>query len=112
MRMEQIRAINAILAADELPKVMGGDFNAQPGSPVMVTARQQMADTWTDVGIGSGFTHPSSHLRGRIDYLLHADGIEPVTAAVMPATGSDHRAVKATYHVTGDLGQVCLPVVQ
>lgn len=106
MRMEQIRAINRILAADPIAKVLGGDFNSHPGSPVMVTARQMMRDTWESVGAGPGFTHPAVGPRGRIDYLLHAGTIEALSADVL-MTGSDHRAVRATYRVVNDTGMVC-----
>lgn len=109
MRMEQIRAIVGLVADDPLPSVIGGDFNAHPGSPVMGIARTAFDDTWTAVGSGSGYTHPSVRLRGRIDYLMHSNGLEPLDADVIPATRSDHRPVRALYTLPGPGGRVCVP---
>jgi endonuclease/exonuclease/phosphatase family metal-dependent hydrolase len=107
-RVRQVDAIRGLLAADELPKVMGGDFNAHPGSPEMRTAVTFIDDTWASVGVGSGFTHPSTNPRGRIDYLLH-DGLEPLGAQVLDGPVSDHKPVQATYSVSSS-SLVCVPV--
>ncbi len=109
-RMMQIRAIAGIVAQDDRPQIFGGDMNAHYGSPVMGVARTVFADTWATVGVGGGLTHPSSHLRGRIDYLMHAnEGITPVTSDVLPAKLSDHMAVRARYVIEGPGGQKCVP---
>jgi endonuclease/exonuclease/phosphatase family metal-dependent hydrolase len=107
-RVRQVAAIRGLLAADERPKVMGGDFNAHPGSPEMRTAITYINDTWASVGVGLGATHPSTNPRGRIDYLLH-DGLEPLSAQVLRGPVSDHLPVEATYSVASS-SLVCVPV--
>lgn len=107
-RVQQVAAIRDVLADDELPKVMGGDFNAHPGSPEMRTAVTYINDTWASVGVGGGFTHPSTNPRGRIDYLLH-DGMDALSAQVLDAPVSDHKPVRATYSVSSS-SLVCVPV--
>lgn len=107
-RVLQVAAIRDVLSADPRPKVMGGDFNAHPGSPEMRTAVTYINDTWPSVGVGGGFTHPSTNPRGRIDYLLY-DGMEPLSAQVVPGPVSDHLPVEATYSVSSS-STVCVPV--
>ncbi|MBA2956382.1 metal-dependent hydrolase [Nocardioides sp. MAH-18] len=106
-RMRQIDEVRRLVADDELPKVIGGDFNAHPGSPVMTVARAIAADTWTAVGTGPGLTVPRLAPRGRIDYLLQA-GLVPVDMQVLLPPLSDHRALWARYGL-GANGDVCLP---
>lgn len=101
-RMAQARAINQVMAADPLPKVLGGDMNAHPTSAPMRTLAATMVDSWPSSGAGPGFTHPSVNLRGRIDYLLHGgSGITPLASSVPAVTLSDHRPVRTTYQVQG-----------
>jgi endonuclease/exonuclease/phosphatase family metal-dependent hydrolase len=109
-RIMQIRTIAGIVAQDDRQQIFGGDMNAHYSSPVMGIARTVFTDTWATVGSGSGLTHPSSHLRGRIDYLMHAnEGITPVAADVLPAKLSDHMAVRARYVIEGPGGEKCVP---
>lgn len=108
-RMRQIATIRDVVAADELPTIVGGDFNARPGSRVMALARTFLTDTWTAVGSGPGHTVPNTaQPRGRIDYLLHS-GVEPLSAQVLVPPLSDHQAVAARYAVASTR-TVCVPV--
>jgi len=110
-RMMQIRRIAQIVSLDDRPQIFGGDMNAHYGSPVMGVARTVFTDTWATVGSGGGLTHPSTHPRGRIDYLMHAnEGITPVSSDVLPARLSDHLAVRARYVIEGPGGEKCVPV--
>ncbi len=107
-RMMQIHRIAQIVALDDRPQIFGGDMNASYNSPVMGVARTVFTDTWATVGVGSGLTHPSTHLRGRIDYLMHAnDGITPLSSDVLSARLSDHMAVRAHYVIEGLGGEKC-----
>ena len=108
-RLQQVTAIRDLLAGDEGPVVLGGDFNATPGTPVMALARTFVTDTWAEVGTGSGLTAPSSTPRARIDYLLHRGAVEPLDVEVVAGPVSDHRAVAARYAV-GTTTTVCVPV--
>lgn len=110
-RMMQIRRIAQIVALDDRPQIFGGDMNAHYGSPVMGIARTVFTDTWATVGVGDGRTHPATNLRGRIDYLMHAnEGIAAVTSDVLPARLSDHRAVRARYIIEGPGGEKCMAI--
>jgi len=107
LRVAQMRAIAPIVAADPLSVVLGGDFNAAPDSPVVALARTEASDTWSDVGVGAGFTHPSGSPRVRVDYLFHRGNLYPVRADVVSGGFSDHLAVRATYEYTYRHGGGC-----
>lgn len=106
-RIRQIGTIRRLVAGDPLPKLIGGDFNAHPGSSVMAAARAIAADTWTAVGSGPGLTVPRIAPRARIDYLLQT-GLVPVNMQVLTPPLSDHRALWARYGFS-TTGAVCLP---
>lgn len=106
-RMPQVEEVRRLVADDDLPKIVGGDFNAHPGSSVMDVARTFATDTWAEVGRGSGLTAPRLEPRGRIDYLMHA-GLVPADMQVLTPPLSDHRALWARYGLGAD-GAVCLP---
>ncbi|GAA4371569.1 endonuclease/exonuclease/phosphatase family protein [Nocardioides caricicola] len=115
-RVQQMQTIAPILAADELPKVFGGDLNAKPGSPVLLAAGPAVQDTWKAIGDGAGLTHPAGVPQHRIDYLMHGDGsdadLAPLATQVLTSNVSDHRAVWATYELSsGSATDVCVPVV-
>lgn len=108
-RIQQINRIVQIASLDPLPQIFGGDMNAHYGSPVMGIARRHYIDTWDVVGTGDGRTHPATNLRGRIDYLMHAnEGITAITSDVLAPVQSDHKAVRATYTVEGEGGRDCV----
>lgn len=109
-REAQARTIAQLVAADPLPKVLGGDLNATPGSSVLATLRGPLADAWSAAGSGSGWTHPSWAPRMRIDYLLYGGGLEPVASRVIPSSVSDHAAVRTVFEMPSG-SPVCLPVV-
>jgi|SRR6478752_3109548 len=106
-RLSQITAIQRIVTADPLPKIIGGDFNTIPASAVMGIARSFASDTWTAVGDGPGLTVPRVAPRRRIDYLLQS-GLVPQDMRVLTPTVSDHRALWARLGLDSS-GKVCLP---
>ena len=114
-RLAQISSVTAILAQDPAPKILGGDLNAIPSSPVLHTALRSLSDTWAAVGRGPGRTVPASSPRARIDYLLYQQGqdpattITPVSARVLGVGSSDHRAVLASYRLVASADPVCVP---
>ncbi len=87
-----MRAINEVLAREDLPVILGGDLNTVPGSPVIGMTRPLLADSFAEVGAGEGATIPAFRPRIRIDYLLHSSELTPLESRVMPLTPSDHRA--------------------
>lgn len=106
-RLSQIAKVRQIVAADRLPKIIGGDFNTTPGSAVMGVARSFAADTWTAVGDGPGLTVPRDSPRRRIDYLLQS-GLVPRNMQVLTPAVSDHRALWARLALDSS-GKICLP---
>lgn len=107
-RMLQAGAINAMIAADPRPRILGGDMNAQPTSGPMNVLSSRWIDTWGTVGVGDGRTHPARGLRGRIDYLLYGgEGITPITSDVLAPVLSDHKAVRASYTIEGPDDEIC-----
>lgn len=95
MRLQQITQIRQLVDADPLPKLLGGDLNAGPGSPVHAVATGGLRDVWSVVGTGSGLTAPARAPRHRIDYLLTSPEWTPDAAGVLFSSVSDHRAVYA-----------------
>lgn len=111
-RLAQIRRIMPILAADPLPKLLGGDLNSTPWSPVLAVARTGLIDAWAEAGAGQGRTVP----KARIDYLLHAAGdgtgeLVPRLAEVLASQVSDHSALWVRYRLTSRAGEVCVPLL-
>lgn len=86
----QARAVNRILGADPLPKILGGDLNAWPGSRSMRALLGPVRDPWPAVGSGPGGTGPRG---GRIDYVLASDHFRAAGSAVLRTTVSDHNGV-------------------
>lgn len=117
-REQQMRQILPVLRADRGAKILGGDLNAQPGSPVLLGARTVLADAWPVVGTGDGLTVPARRPRIRIDFLLHGSGLgdrpavlTPQQSQVLFSSVSDHRAVRTLYELTRDDGEICVPVL-
>lgn len=103
MRVVQMGAVRDIVAADPLPRILGGDMNDVPGSPVLARLGGVLTDTWSVAGSGPGLTAPAGRPRVRIDYLLYGDPadagarITPLDVEVAPRSSSDHRAARARY---------------
>ncbi len=69
-RIAQATEINAVLRQyGDLPVVLAGDLNAEPGSEPMRILKERWTDAWA--GEENGFTYPSDAPRKRIDYLLY-----------------------------------------
>lgn len=109
MRLAQARSIAQIVAQDPHTKIVGGDMNAGPGSDVLGTLRGPLDDSWTTSGVGAGLTHPTVAPRSRIDYLLYAGGLQPVSSTVLPSAVSDHSAVRTVFEAGTGAPEVCLP---
>jgi endonuclease/exonuclease/phosphatase family metal-dependent hydrolase len=112
LRLQQIRVIAGILGADPLPKLMGGDFNSGPRTPVLAAARAHLRDPWDSagVGVGSGATAPAAHPRARIDYVLYSAPLVPQHSQVFFSQVSDHRAVRSTFALSSEGEPICVPV--
>lgn len=92
-RVESVSQIRAMIApSPATPIVIGGDFNDTPGSRMHVGMAEQFEDSWSAVGVGDGFTIPSTGPKSRIDYLWIRQGAGLVarTAFVPSTPASDH----------------------
>lgn len=74
--------------------VVGGDFNAEPGSaPIERMRAAGWTDAWEACGDGAGFTFPAGAPVKRIDYLFLAPGLTCSSAEALATPASDHRPV-------------------
>ncbi len=80
-----------VAAAGKMPVIACGDFNATPDSAAIGRMREGLADAWTLVGQGSGFTVPVKKPTRRIDYLwVTSATITPVQMTIPYSEASDH----------------------
>lgn len=90
-RLQEVATL--IAAGNEVePTLVGGDFNAEPGSET----RRRMAETgyrdaWEACGAGPELTFPASAPVKRIDYLFLTGEARCTQAQVLETTASDHR---------------------
>lgn len=78
------------------PAVLMGDFNARPGwRQIDQILDAGWVDSWSEVGIGEGFTTSATNPQYRIDYIFHTSDLAAVDAGVIQSTASDHFAVVA-----------------
>jgi endonuclease/exonuclease/phosphatase family metal-dependent hydrolase len=79
-------------AVDGPPLVVGGDFNAEPGTAVIARLLAAgLRDAWAECGSGDGFTYPAATPIKRIDYLFLGSGVRCTEARVIDTRVSDHR---------------------
>ena len=73
-----------------------GDLNATTGSIVMAPiAVVGLLDSWSEAGVGQGFTFSAGDPFQRIDYIWHSDDLIAVEAQVLQTLDSDHLPVVA-----------------
>lgn len=73
------------------PAVMVGDFNARPGwAQVEEIVEAGWIDSWSETGVGDGFTARSNDPRYRIDYVFHTPDLMATDAGVLITQASDH----------------------
>jgi endonuclease/exonuclease/phosphatase family metal-dependent hydrolase len=94
------RAIDAIVPGD-VPAVVAGDMNDQPGSPSWRLLGERRVDAWTG---GDGFTYSARNPQRRIDAVF-ADARLRVLSADVIATAdvrvaSDHRPLLVEFDLT------------
>lgn len=85
------------------PRVLLGDFNAEPAAPELAPLWTKLADAYGEVGAGDGLTYPAEVPEKRIDYAAVSEEVDVLDAHVpdtdLAATASDHRAVVADVRV-------------
>jgi endonuclease/exonuclease/phosphatase family metal-dependent hydrolase len=82
--------------------VVGGDFNAEPGSAVIARmVASGWRDAWVECGSGDGLTYPAAQPVKRIDYLFLAGSVRCTAARVIDTRVSDHRPLLVTLEGIG-----------
>jgi len=95
-RVAQAEALNALLLPDELPTILAGDLNAQPGSAPMEVLRRA---GWREADAAHLPTFPSAEADRKIDWVLVGPGFPLVaaTARVLnEPVASDHAPLLVT----------------
>jgi endonuclease/exonuclease/phosphatase family metal-dependent hydrolase len=91
-RMRQIEAALTIIGDSDMV-LLGGDMNAEPGSPVYQALLQAgFVDPFVVTGNLPAYSDPAIDPHKRIDYVW-VRGLAPVEAQVSPSLASDHRLV-------------------
>lgn len=85
----------ARLRAENPFVIVGGDFNAEPGSAVIARmAENGWTDAWAECGGEDGRTYPSDTPTKRIDYLFLSPALRCETVQVIATEASDHRPLR------------------
>ncbi|MEZ4425616.1 MAG: endonuclease/exonuclease/phosphatase family protein [Gemmatimonadota bacterium] len=97
-RWQEVQAVLAVAqaAAEETGGrvLLGGDFNAEPGSRVVAApGAAGFVDAFGDCGRGSPLTYPARQPTKRIDYLWLGSAFRCIGAEVLGSEASDHRPV-------------------
>jgi endonuclease/exonuclease/phosphatase family metal-dependent hydrolase len=99
-RLQESRALLTIIRrrlSPELPVVLGGDLNSEPGSDVQAQLRAAgLRDAWMECGHGDGFTYPAHIPVKRIDYLFLTGSLACTSARIVETNISDHRPLLVT----------------
>ncbi|MEW2529632.1 endonuclease/exonuclease/phosphatase family protein [Streptomyces sp. NPDC047071] len=94
-RDRNARALGAAVAAEPNKRmVLLGDLNGTVDDRALDGVTSRLRSAQDAAGDGFGFTWPRTFPLARIDHVL-VRGVTPVSAWVLPATGSDHRPVAA-----------------
>ncbi|MBO7548711.1 MAG: endonuclease/exonuclease/phosphatase family protein [Clostridia bacterium] len=78
------------LAGTSTPKILMGDFNLTPESPILDPIRISMADT-TDVFDSPKLSFPSDAPTQKIDYIFVSEDFNIISADIPEIVASDHR---------------------
>jgi len=101
-RRAQFDRVRNLLAAETLPTIVAGDFNATPTSPTMhALADLGFTDVWDQAGWGLGATWPKRltirSLPGiRIDHICLTHQLACTQCTIGEGPGSDHSPITAT----------------
>ncbi len=91
------QALGDAIQAEPLNKVLLlGDLNGTMNDRSLAPVTSQMRSAQGTAGAGFGFSWPSAFPMARIDQIM-SRGLKPTDSWVLPADGSDHRAIAAAY---------------
>jgi vancomycin resistance protein VanJ len=103
-RVQLARDLASVIAREQRPFVLAGDFNMPPYGYVHRVITGGLTDCFAQSGRGFGFTFPSDSHNPltlgepwlRIDYIIAGPGWHSVDCEVEPHRRSEHRPVVAT----------------
>ena len=98
-RERQLHELLAYTAEAPAPRVLVGDFNANPDSHEIGRVLGQFENGFALGGTGSGYTSPAEAPQETIDYVFVSPDIHIVSAKVMPSLASDHLPVVADLEI-------------
>ena len=94
-RVQQATQIQQEIGTPKRPTILLGDMNATPEAPEITTLDGVLADAWTTVGEGPGYTFESKNPAARVDYVFTSDAVRPEQSQVVITDpgASDHLPV-------------------
>lgn len=105
-RNRLIHRLLDLLAQEDLPYIVAGDFNTSDNTLIYDDLAAVMRDSFRETSTGLGATWPAAAgddpLPGaippllRIDYVWHSPGLQALATEIGPDLGSDHLPVVAT----------------
>ncbi|HWC84400.1 MAG TPA: endonuclease/exonuclease/phosphatase family protein [Pseudonocardiaceae bacterium] len=95
VRAAQVSDMLGFLGHDPAPKILVGDFNADPDAPEIAPLLAGQTDVWTLLNQPHPPSWPSGTPTDRIDYITVSPGFGVRDAAVIDTQSSDHRPVIA-----------------
>ncbi|WP_354639939.1 endonuclease/exonuclease/phosphatase family protein [Kitasatospora camelliae] len=97
-RDRSARLLGEAIAHERLKKVvLLGDLNGTMNDRSLSPITAQMRSAQGAAGHGFGYSWPAGFPMARIDHIMSKGGLRPTDSRVLPADGSDHRAVTAEY---------------
>jgi endonuclease/exonuclease/phosphatase (EEP) superfamily protein YafD len=84
------RLLDALAGMDDVPLLVGGDFNVPPDHASMAALRSRFRFAFEDAGWGYGYTRPTHYPWFRIDHILASPEWVFTRCWVGPDVGSDH----------------------
>ncbi|MFD9724069.1 endonuclease/exonuclease/phosphatase family protein [Streptomyces sp. NPDC059072] len=98
-RNDAARKLAAAVRAEPLTRVVVmGDFNGTAEDSALRPVTSQLRSAQSEAGAGFGFTWPAPFPVVRIDQIL-VKGMSATSARTLPATGSDHLPVAASFRL-------------
>jgi endonuclease/exonuclease/phosphatase family metal-dependent hydrolase len=101
LRAEQAVAVRNLIAGRGGLSLLMGDMNATPEAPEITHLTALLVDTWTEGGVGPGYTYDATNPTKRIDYVFSSPEITIDRATVVATNASDHLPVVVEVRLPG-----------
>ncbi len=95
VRAEQMKNILRIAKSIKGPMIIAGDFNTPPRGRIYRRIAESYQDSFSNKGLGFGYTFKSNLPLIRIDYIFTGGSAKPLYSKAIHSTASDHRPVIA-----------------